>query len=62
MVNRRCAGVTYPTARSDVDSLVKLSVLEKLDLPKRPAVYYAPEIFRIAYGEIRTPDEGIDSV
>lgn len=40
--------VTYPTAKSDVDKLVKLKILTKYD-NRRPAVFLSPEIFAIAY-------------
>jgi Fic family protein len=47
---RRVLGVTYPTAQSDVDKLVKANVLRRLP-DFRPRAYYSPEIFDVAYAE-----------
>lgn len=42
--------VTYPTAKADINGLLKKGVLQKI--PRvRPKAYYAPDIFRIAYPE-----------
>jgi len=46
---RRTLNVSYPTAQCDVDRLVKVSILETLNV--RPKCYYSSEIFRIAYAE-----------
>jgi len=43
--------VTYPTAKSDIDHLLEEGILAKLPGALRPAVFYAPEIFRIAYDD-----------
>ncbi|TWT85881.1 Adenosine monophosphate-protein transferase SoFic [Posidoniimonas polymericola] len=40
--------VTYPTAKADVEKLVKLEILSEWP-DKHPKTYYAPEIFDIAY-------------
>ena len=42
--------VTYPTAASDVDRLVRAGILAELK-DRHPKTFYAPEIFRIAYRE-----------
>lgn len=39
--------VSYPTAKEDVDRLEKAGIL--LSLEMRPATYYSPDIYRIAY-------------
>jgi Fic family protein len=41
--------VTYPTAKTEVDRLVNLGILSKVN-NQRPLAYYSPEIFTIAYG------------
>jgi Fic family protein len=44
-------GVTYPTAKSDAERLVEVGILAELpDTTVR--TFYAPEIYRIAYGDI----------
>jgi Fic family protein len=49
-------GVTYPTANSDIQRLVRVGILR--ELPNiYPKTYYAPEIMRIAYNEIDSPNE-----
>jgi Fic family protein len=45
---QRRFGITYPTAKAEIDRLIKLRILEKLD-NKRPIAYYSPEIFHTAY-------------
>jgi Fic family protein len=42
--------VTYPTAKTDIEHLEKVGILVKLE-KIRPATYYSPEIFNIAYAE-----------
>lgn len=43
-------GVTYPTAKSDIEKLVKAGVLR--ELPNlRPRTYYSNEMMRIAYSD-----------
>lgn len=44
-------GVTYPTAKSDLDRLVQAGVLQALTNVS-PKTFYAPEVFKIAYGEL----------
>lgn len=43
-------GVTYQTAKSDIERLVKVGILEEIE-DRRPKTYYAPEIIGTAYGE-----------
>jgi Fic family protein len=43
-------GVTYPTAKSDIQALIDLGILRELP-EMRPKAFYSPEIFSIAYGE-----------
>ena len=44
----RRLGVSYPTARSDVDRLVEADILSELpDIT--PITFHAPEVFRVAY-------------
>jgi Fic family protein len=42
--------VTYPTAKADINGLLKKGVLQKIREVK-PKAYFAPDIFRIAYTE-----------
>jgi Fic family protein len=43
-------GVSYPTAKADVQRLVDAGILQELkDLT--PATFYAPEVFNVAYAE-----------
>jgi Fic family protein len=44
-------GVTYPTAKADVERLVQAGILKKLE-PLTPTTYYAPEVFNVAYEEM----------
>ncbi len=44
-------GVSYPTAKSDIDRLVGAGVLARLGNRTHPMVFYAPQIFEIAYGD-----------
>jgi Fic family protein len=44
-------GVTYPTAKADVDRLVKAGILSELK-SITPKTYYAPEVFNVAYAEM----------
>lgn len=41
-------GVTYPTAKSDVERLVRVGILAELP-DVRPRTYFSPEVYRIAY-------------
>lgn len=43
-------GISYPTAKSDVNKLVRLKILAKIE-DARPKIFYCPGIFRIAYEE-----------
>lgn len=45
-------GVTYPTAKSDVDRLIETGILRVIDRTSRPKAYYAPQIFRVAYEDL----------
>lgn len=54
---RKKLDVSYPTAQSDVNRLVKAKILAPLE-DLRPKCYYAPEIFAIAYAE---QDTGIEN-
>lgn len=44
-------GVTYPTAKSDIEKLVDLNILKVLP-EGRPKIFYCPGIFGIAYSEL----------
>jgi DeoR/GlpR family transcriptional regulator of sugar metabolism len=44
-------GVTYPTAKSDIDRLVSAQILEELP-GTYPKAYFAPEVFAVAYEKI----------
>ncbi len=44
-------GVTYPTAKSDVDRLIQADILHELP-DVWPKTLYAPEVFSIAYEEL----------
>lgn len=48
---RRELEVSYPTAQSDIDRLVKAQILKPLP-ESHPKAFYSPEIFNIAYAEI----------
>ena len=41
-------GVTYPTAKADIERLVQAGILSELD-DITPKTYYAPEVFNVAY-------------
>ncbi len=44
-------GVTYPTAKKDIERLMEAKILS--ELPNiTPKTYYAPEVFNIAYAEL----------
>jgi len=43
-------GVSYPTAKADVNGLVRKGILLEIH-DVRPRAYFAPEIFKIAYTE-----------
>lgn len=44
-------GVTYPTAKADVDRLIAAGILEELP-DQFPRVVYSPELFRCAYADL----------
>ncbi len=44
-------GVTYPTAKADVERLVESEILQELP-DTYPKTYYAPEVFVVSYDEI----------
>ena len=46
---RRKLNVSYPTARADMDALIKMGIVQELPGTKSPKMYYATEIFKIAY-------------
>lgn len=43
--------ISYPTAKSDVERLVKLGILKAGREEIRPVYFYSPEIMDIAYRE-----------
>lgn len=47
-------GITYPTAKADVERLVQAGILQQLD-DVTPKTFFAPEIFHIAYEGIEQP-------
>jgi Fic family protein len=49
--------VTYPTAKADIERLVQAGVLQALP-NVFPKTFYAPEVFRVAYGELDGSDPG----
>lgn len=44
-------GTTYPTAKSDIDLLVKVGILEELEEARHPKAYYCPKIISLAYDD-----------
>jgi Fic family protein len=47
----RRLGITYPTAKADVERLVEAGILRELkDIS--PKTYYAPDVFNVAYAEL----------
>ncbi len=47
---REKTGVTYPTARADIDCLVELGILQEIQLrQRRQRGYYCKDIFKITY-------------
>lgn len=42
---------TYPTAKADIDFLIKVGILEQIEVDRRPKIYLAPKIIDLAYGE-----------
>jgi Fic family protein len=43
--------VTYPTAKSDIDRLLKLEILKEGQVELTPRIFFAPVIYEIAYGD-----------
>lgn len=43
--------VTYPTAKADVDKLIRAGILQALD-DASSKTFYAPEVFNVAYSEL----------
>lgn len=43
--------ISWPTAKSDIDTLIRNQILEPLPGSRKPKVYFAPSIYQIAYGE-----------
>ena len=41
--------VTYPTARADIDALLSMDIVREMAARKRPKLFCAHEIFRLAY-------------
>ncbi len=62
---KKTYGVYYNTAKSDIESLVKIGILRRLISPKRPASYYAWEFFRVTYEDhprMATPAEYAEAI
>jgi len=43
--------VTYPTAKADVDRLVRAGILREVE-GISPKTYFAPEVFGVAYEDV----------
>jgi DeoR/GlpR family transcriptional regulator of sugar metabolism len=43
-------GVSYPTAKADVDRLSSVGILEEIE-GESPKTFVSPEIFRIAFSD-----------
>ena len=43
--------ITYPTAKNDIDILLKLKIIDDSNIEQRPKIFFAPEIMRIAYSD-----------
>jgi Fic family protein len=44
-------GVSYPTAKNDLNMLTEMNILQVTNINQRPKVYISPEIIDIAYGD-----------
>lgn len=44
-------GISYPTARDDIDALQDAGVVAEMSPGANPRTFYAREIFRVAYGD-----------
>ncbi|MBD3309310.1 DeoR family transcriptional regulator [candidate division KSB3 bacterium] len=49
--------ISYPTARKDIDHLVKANILVKAEIQQRPKVFLAPEIIQMAYSDLDLMEE-----
>jgi Fic family protein len=48
--------ITYPTAKADIDTLVKCKILREGGTKNsRPKLFFAPEIMEVAYGDFGNP-------
>lgn len=43
--------ITYPTAKADIDFLVRVGILAEMETDRRPKAYVAREVVKIAYSE-----------
>jgi len=43
--------ITYPTARNDIETLIKCDILKEVNENGRPKVFGSPKIIKVAYGE-----------
>lgn len=48
----RHLSVTYPTAKSDIERLIQLGVVQEAAGEVNPKYFYAPEIFNVAYDNL----------
>lgn len=44
--------VSYPTAKNDIDLLVKMNILTESKAKQRPKIFLSPEIINIAFGDV----------
>lgn len=45
-------GISYPTARADLERLMNVNILIESDISERPKIYFASDILEIAYGDL----------
>ncbi len=50
----RFLGVTYPTARADLQRLEKVGIVRQLK-GASPLMFYSPEVFDVAYAGMEQP-------
>ena len=43
--------ISYPTARKDIERLVKVDILSLSNISERPQIYFAPKILEIAFND-----------
>ena len=55
----RRLGVTYPTAKADIERLAQVGILKELP-GVSPKTYFAPKVFMVAYDRLSTSDEPED--